>query len=164
MVEAIAFHEGVPGHHLAFSSATTPGIFNSGFVEGWAIYAEHLADELGLYSRPEDRMGAAAKHLWASARLIVEPGLHVHGWSRDRAIAFMRENTPLSDEEIGVEVDRYLALPGQSVAYMVGYDAIRRARERTRQRDGAAFDLKAFHRRLLAPGSQSLDEIEAAFP
>jgi len=164
MAEVIAFHEGAPGHHLAFATARSAGAFNSGFVEGWAIYAEHLADELGLYSGVDDRIGAAAKHLWASSRLIVEPGLHVHGWTRDQAIAFMRQTTPMSDEEIGIEVDRYLAMPGQSVAYMVGYDSIRLARERTEQREGTGFDLRAFHRRLLGPGPQTLDSLEQSFP
>lgn len=164
MAEVIAFHEGAPGHHLAFATSRSAGAFNSGFVEGWAIYAEHLAEELGLYSGVEDRQGAAAKHLWASARLILEPALHVYGWTRDQAVAFLQETTPLSDDEIGVEVDRYLAMPGQSVAYMVGYDSIRRARERTQQREGAAFDLRAFHRRLLEPGPQTLDSLEQSFP
>lgn len=163
MVEAIAFHEGAPGHHLAFSMAKAPGTFNSGFVEGWAIYAEHLADELGLYSSAEDRMGAAAKHLWAASRLVVEPGLHVHGWSRQQAIDFLRQNTALPDAEIAIEVDRYLALPGQSVAYMVGYDSIRRARERTERREGAGFDLKRFHARLLEPGPRGLEALETEF-
>ena len=164
MAEVIAFHEGFPGHHLAFSMAQRPGVFNSGFVEGWGIYAEHLADELNLYSSSEDRMGAVAKHLWATSRLIVEPGLHVHGWSREKAIEFMRANTALSDDEIAIEVDRYLGVPGQSIAYMVGYAEILKARDRTQKRQGAAFDLPAFHRALLEPGPRSLKDLEREFP
>jgi uncharacterized protein (DUF885 family) len=164
MAEAIAFHEGVPGHHLGFSLAKDAGAFNAGFVEGWGIYAEHLADELGLYSTTEDRMGAAAKHLWASARLVIEPGLHVRGWSRDQAIAFLRANSALSETEAAIEVDRYLAMPGQSVAYMLGHDAIAEARARTERRQGAAFDLAAFHRAILEPGPRPLAQLVAEFP
>jgi len=164
MAEVIAFHEAVPGHHLAFSTARRPGTFNSGFVEGWAIYAEHLADEMGLYGGREDRLGMVAKHLWAASRLIVEPGLHVHGWTRDEAVAFLLENTALSRAEIEVEVDRYLAMPGQSLAYMIGYETLRAARERTEAAQGAAFDIRAFHGRVLAPGSRPLDQLAAEFP
>ncbi|MEW5683489.1 MAG: DUF885 domain-containing protein [Pseudomonadota bacterium] len=164
MAEAIAFHEGVPGHHLGFVLAKAPGTFNSGFVEGWGIYAEHLAEELGLYSTRQDRMGAAAKHLWASARLVIEPGLHVRGWSRAQAIVFLRENSALSEAEAAVEVDRYLAMPGQSVAYMLGHDVIAEARARTERRQGAAFDLAAFHRAVLEPGPRPLARLAAEFP
>ncbi|WP_269714941.1 DUF885 domain-containing protein [Caulobacter sp. NIBR2454] len=159
MAQVIAFHETIPGHHLGFSAARAPGQFNSGFVEGWGVYAEHLAEEMGLYSDRQALIGSAAKDLWGASRLIVEPGLHVRGWSRDQAVAFMLENTALSRAEIEVEVDRYLALPGQSLSYMLGYDAIRQARERTQARQGAAFDIKAFHKALLSPGSRPLSDL-----
>jgi uncharacterized protein (DUF885 family) len=160
MAEVIAFHEGIPGHHLALSAAP-PAAINSGLVEGWAIYAEHLADEMGLYSTREDRIGMVAKHLWAASRLIVEPGLHVHGWPRDRAIAFMRDNTALSEREIAIEVDRYLAWPGHSLAYMVGLDAIERARSSQARCLGPRFDPRLFHAAILSPTMQSLEDVEA---
>ena len=163
MAEVIAFHEGLPGHALAFDRAAGRGTFSSGFVEGWAIYAEHLADEMKLYSGIDDRIGKVAKHLWAASRLIVEPGLHVRGWSRDSAIAFMRDNTALPLSEIEIEVDRYLAMPGQSLSYMVGYESIRRARASSEQKAGAAFDLRAFHHTLLAAGPRPLDQLEREF-
>lgn len=163
MAEVIAFHEGVPGHHFAFGNGRA-GTFNSGFVEGWGIYAEHLADEMGLYSGKQDRLGMVTKHLWAASRLVVEPGLHVHGWTRDQAVAFMLENTALPRTEIEIEVDRYLAMPGQSLAYMIGYETLREARERVRRGAGDSFDIRAFHRRVLEPGPRPLDDLAREFP
>ena len=161
MAEVIAFHETLPGHHLAFARQTSPGQFNSGFIEGWAIYAEYLADEMKLYGTARDRIGMHAKHLWAASRLIVEPGLHVRGWTRDQAIDFMRSNTALSDAEIAVEVDRYLAMPGQSLAYMLGADQLRRARTRAEKALGPRFDVRRFHTVVLSPGPRSLDRVNA---
>ena len=159
MLEAIAFHEGIPGHHLQAALARSPG-FNAAFLEGWGIYAEYLAAEFRLYSGRDDLIGMHAKHLWAAARLIVEPGLHVHGWSRAQAIDFMRANTALSDEEIATEVDRYLALPGQSLSYMLGADRLRGIRARAECAMGPRFDLRAFHAAVLAPGPRPLDQVE----
>ncbi len=161
MAEVIAFHETLPGHHLAFARQTSPGQFNSGFIEGWAIYAEYLADEMKLFSSRRDRMGMHAKHLWAASRLIVEPGLHVRGWTRDQAIDFMRVNTALSDAEIAVEVDRYLAMPGQSLAYMLGADQLRRARARAEKALGRRFDIRRFHSIVLTPAPRSLERVNA---
>ena len=158
MAEVIAFHEGIPGHHLSLSAAP-PAVINSGLVEGWAIYSEHLADEMGLYSTKEDRIGMVVKHLWAASRLIIEPGLHVHGWTRDQAIAFMRANTALPEEEIAIEVDRYLAMPGQSLAYMLGHDTIEQAREAFRRKQGDRFDIRAFHRAILSPEVKNLQDV-----
>jgi uncharacterized protein (DUF885 family) len=160
MAEVIAFHETLPGHHLAFSLQRSPGQFNSGFIEGWAIYAEFLADEMKLYGSPRDQMGMHAKHLWAASRLVVEPGLHVRGWTRAQAIDFMRANTLLSDAEIAVEVDRYLALPGQSLAYMLGADQFRRVRARAERALGRRFDIRRFHTVVLAPGPRPLAQVD----
>ena len=101
MAEVIAFHEGIPGHHLffAYPRERESSGYNSGILEGWAIYTEYLADEVGLYSSTLDRQGMMAKHLWAASRLVVEPGLHLDGWSRDQAIEFMLENTLLSRDK-----------------------------------------------------------------
>ncbi len=160
MAEVIAFHETLPGHHLSFSLQKEAGRFNSGFVEGWAIYSEYLADEMKLYGTPRDRMGMHAKHLWAASRLIVEPGLHVRGWTRQQAIDFMRANTVLSDAEIAVEVDRYLAWPGQSLAYMLGADLIRHARARAERGLGPKFDVRAFHDIVLRKGPRPLAQVD----
>jgi uncharacterized protein (DUF885 family) len=161
MAEVIAFHEPLPGHHVRAALGLPAGDFNSGFAEGWALYSEYLADEMGLYSGPLDRAGMMAKHLWAASRLVVEPGLHLHGWSRDRAVAFMRAHTALTDAEIAVEVDRYIATPGQSLSYMLGYDRIIGARHYAERRLGHDFDLRRFHRIVLGPGSRPLDRVHA---
>lgn len=162
LAEAIAFHEGTPGHHLFFAAGASAGGFNSGFVEGWAIYAERLADELGLYSSPLDRDGMLAKHLWAASRLIIEPRLHDGRWSRDDAIRYMQATTALPDAEIAIEIDRYLAMPGQSLAYMLGYDVILSARTKAQARLGSAFDLKGFHGAVLSGGMKTLPDVEKA--
>lgn len=163
MAEAIAFHEGVPGHHLFFGypRRSASGDFNAGLAEGWAIYAEKLADEMGLYSTILDREGRLAKHLWAASRLIIEPRLHSGRWMRKDAIRFMRRTTALPEEEIAIEIDRYLAMPGQSLTYMLGADAIVGARERARAAFGADFDIKAFHQVVLEGGMRPLAEVDA---
>lgn len=161
MAEVIAFHEGAPGHHLFFAYPRDEEFsgYNAGLLEGWAIYAEYVADEMGLYSSTYDRQGMIAKHLWAASRLIVEPGLHLKGWSRDDAINFMLENTLLPRSEIEIEVDRYIAMPGQSLSYMLGGDFLMTARETARAALGDAFDIRAFHDVVLAPGVRPLPEV-----
>jgi len=163
MAEVIAFHEGAPGHHLffAYPRDTAFSGYNAGLLEGWAIYAEYLADEMGLYSSNFDRQGMIAKHLWAASRLVVEPGLHLHGWSREDAINFMLENTLLSRTEIEIEVDRYIAMPGQSLSYMLGADFLLTAREAARVAMGDAFDVRSFHDVVLAPGVRPLPDVGA---
>jgi len=161
MAEVIAFHETLPGHHTQPALDFPVGDFNSGFAEGWALYSEYLADEFGLYGGPLDRAGMMAKHLWAASRLVVEPGLHLHGWSRERAVAFMRDHTALTDAEIAVEVDRYIATPGQSLSYMLGYDTIARARHYAERRLGRRFDLRRFHDVVIGRGSRALDTVYA---
>jgi len=162
MAEVIAFHEGAPGHHLyfAYPREAPPSGYNAGYLEGWAIYAEYVADEIGLYSTTLDRQGMMTKHLWAASRLIVEPGLHLGGWSRGEAIAFMLENTLLSRTEIEIEVDRYIAMPGQSLSYILGADVIMAERERARAKLGDAFDIREFHDVVLAPGVRPLGNVE----
>lgn len=164
MSEVIAFHETVPGHHTSLVVPSAHGNvalarFNSGYVEGWAIYAERLADEMGLYSTPVDRLGLVAKHLWAASRLVVEPGLHLHGWSRERAIGYLVENTTLSREEAALEVDRYVALPGQSLAYVLGYLELRDVRREAEATLGADFDVRVFHDVVLRDGARPLGEV-----
>lgn len=161
MAEVIAFHEGVPGHHLFFDyPRETPSQgFNAGLLEGWGLYAEYVADDMGLYSSTFDRQGMMAKHLWAASRLIVEPGLHLRGWSREQAIEFMAENTLMARAEIEIEVDRYIAMPGHSLSYMAGADFIMSERERAREILGDRFDIKAFHDVVLAPGVRPLPQV-----
>ncbi|MFC8277080.1 DUF885 domain-containing protein [Streptomyces sp. NPDC057271] len=163
--EATAFHEAVPGHHFQL----TVGLELSGlpplrrladinaFIEGWALYSERLADEMGLYSDDVARLGMIALDSMRAARLVVDTGLHAKGWSRARAVTYLRENTPLSMHEIDGEVDRYVAYPGQALSYMVGRLEIQRIRASAEQRLGERFDIRAFHDVVLCNGPLPLN-------
>ena len=161
MAEVIAFHEGIPGHHLwsVYPREQASKGYNSGILEGWALYSEFLADEINLYSTTYDRQGMIAKHLWAASRLIVEPGIHLRGWSREKAIQFMLENTLISRTEIEIEVDRYIAMPGQSLSYILGADLILNERKRARDILGNTFDITKFHDVILLAGVRSLPQV-----
>jgi uncharacterized protein (DUF885 family) len=162
---AIAFHEAVPGHHLQIALATELehlprfqrlGLGNTAFVEGWALYAERLADEMGLYRDAFDRLGMLAADSWRSCRLVVDTGLHELGWTRQQAIDFMRENAPVSYGEITVEIDRYIAMPGQALGYKLGQLEIERLRARASAELGERFALPRFHDTVLGSGTVSL--------
>lgn len=163
--EALAFHESVPGHHLQFAlGQTLDGLpqfrrfaYVTAFGEGWGLYTERLCDEIGLYSSDLARLGMVSFDAWRACRLVVDTGMHVFGWSRERAVAFMRANTALSEVNIANEIDRYIAWPGQALAYMIGRRHIGALRERAREALGDAFDLRHFHDRILANGSIPLE-------
>jgi uncharacterized protein (DUF885 family) len=162
--EALAFHEAVPGHHLQIAVAQEltdipefrkhQGV--TAFVEGWALYTERLADEMGLYSSDLDRMGLLSFDAWRSCRLVVDTGLHAQGWTRRQAIDYMTENSLLAENNIVNEVDRYLTWPGQALAYKVGQLEILRLRDEAKKKLGARFDIKAFHDAVLGNGAVSL--------
>ena len=162
--EALAFHESIPGHHLQFALAQEleelPRFRRFGYVtafaEGWALYTERLADELGLYSGDLERFGMLSFDSWRACRLVVDTGLHQLGWSRDQAIGYMLANSALTRTNIENEVDRYVAWPGQALAYMVGRLELVRLRELARARQGAGFDLPAFHDLVLGTGGVPL--------
>jgi uncharacterized protein (DUF885 family) len=159
--QATAFHEAVPGHHfqltLAQERADLPLLRRlvpvTAFVEGWGLYAERLADEMGLYTDDLARLGMLMLDSWRAGRLVVDTGLHVMGWSRDRAIEFLAARTPMQRREIEVEVDRYLAWPGQALSYMVGRLELQRLRDRAAGALGVRFDLRALHDLVLAGGA-----------
>ena len=162
---SIAFHEAIPGHHLqlAIASERTDlpafqrlSFGQTSFVEGWALYTERLAEEMGLYASDLDRIGMLASDSWRACRLVVDTGLHAMGWSRERAIDFMAEHAPVSREEIVVEVDRYIGMPGQALAYKVGQREILRLRAEARQRLGDRFAIRGFHDAVLGSGTVSL--------
>ncbi|MBA3893081.1 MAG: DUF885 domain-containing protein [Gemmatimonadales bacterium] len=171
-LESIAFHEGYPGHHLDLAlnqerpeaHPVTRILGNSGFSEGWGLYAEELASEMGLYSGDVAQLGRLSSAAFRAARLVVDPGLHALGWSRERAIEYMMAHTVLSRETATSEVDRYIILPGQATAYMTGRLEISRLRAEAERRLGAAFDIRAFHDRVLGQGRVPLpflrEEIE----
>ena len=159
--EAIAYHEAIPGHHLqlAIASELTHlpafrrlGFGNTAYIEGWGLYAERLAEEMGLYSDDTARLGMLAADSWRSGRLVVDTGLHAKGWSRQQAIDYFVANTPVAKGEIEVEIDRYVAIPGQAVAYKVGQREILRLREQARQALGDRFDIAGFHDVVLGSG------------
>jgi uncharacterized protein (DUF885 family) len=162
---SIAYHEAIPGHHLQLAIASErtdlPAFRRlswgqTAFVEGWALYTERLADEMGLYQSDLDRLGMLASDSWRACRLVVDTGLHAMGWTRQQAIDFMNANAPVSREEIVVEVDRYIGMPGQALAYKVGQREILRLRDGARRALGSAFDVKAFHDTVLGAATISL--------
>jgi len=167
--ESTAFHEVVPGHHLQVNVANDrvelPTAVRflgfSGFSEGWALYAERLADELGLYSSDADRFGMGSNFAWRAVRLIVDSGIHAFGMSRETAVALLLANTALSRDQAEAEVDRYIAWPGQASSYLLGYLEIRALRTEAEQALGPAFDLRAFHDAMLGGGGVPLPVLRA---
>jgi uncharacterized protein (DUF885 family) len=162
--EALAFHESIPGHHLQIAIAQelkdVPDFRRflgvTAFVEGWALYTERLADEMGLYSSDVDRMGMLSYDAWRSCRLVVDTGMHAMGWSRQQAIDYMVQNTCLAQNNIENEVDRYITWPGQALAYKMGQLEILSLRDEAKQRLGNRFDIRAFHDAVLSNGAVSL--------
>jgi uncharacterized protein (DUF885 family) len=129
---------------------------STAFVEGWALYTETLADELGLYTSDLDRLGRASFDAWRASRLVVDTGLHALGWTRAQAESYMREHTALAEANISNEVDRYIGWPGQALAYKLGELEIRRLRARAEEKLGARFDVRAFHGVVLGAGAVTL--------
>ncbi|NUT94557.1 MAG: DUF885 domain-containing protein, partial [Saccharothrix sp.] len=158
--EATAFHEGVPGHHFQISLAQgrddlpTLRRFASveAYLEGWGLYAERLADEMGLYSDDVARLGMLSGDSLRAARLVVDTGLHALGWTRQRAVDFLRDNAVMPDVDIHSEVDRYIENPAQALAYMVGRLEIQRLRGDAERRLGDRFDIRAFHDLVIGGG------------
>ena len=168
--EALAFHESIPGHHVQIALAqelTNVPDFQrnlgvSAFVEGWGLYAEGLADELGLYSSPQARMGRLGMEAWRAARLVVDTGIHARGWSRQKAVQFLLDNTTDPPNDIENEVDRYIGWPGQALAYKLGELEILKLRALAQQRLGARFDLRRFHDAVLSQGALTLPLLDRA--
>ncbi|MGB7546674.1 MAG: DUF885 family protein [Terracidiphilus sp.] len=168
-VEAIAYHEGIPGHHMQFSIAQElPGLppfrrfseYNA-YSEGWAFYAERLGREAGFYHDPYSEYGRLENEMWRSIRLVVDTGVHDKHWSRQRMIDFFREHTAMDDQNIATEVDRYIAWPGQALAYKLGQMKILELRERAKRALGSRFDICAFHDAILDEGPLPLDILDA---
>jgi uncharacterized protein (DUF885 family) len=164
----LTLHEAVPGHHLQIAlSQEMPDrhplrrdLSFTAFVEGWALYAERLGIEMGMFQDPYDDFGRLLYEMWRSCRLVVDTGMHALGWSRQRAIDFMKTNTALSELNIEREVDRYIGWPGQACAYKLGELCIRQLRREAEERLGTRFDLRAFHDALLGEGALPLLVLE----
>jgi uncharacterized protein (DUF885 family) len=163
-LESMAFHEGIPGHHLQLAIAAEledlpefrKHIHNAAYAEGWGLYTERLADEMSLYGGPVDRMGIYSADSMRACRLVVDTGLHALGWSRQQAVDYMVENSPLTEGVVRPEVDRYILHPGQATSYMIGRLEIQRMRGEAQQRQGEAFDVRRFHSAVLDHGSLPL--------
>lgn len=167
--EALAFHESVPGHHFQIALAQEldelPPLRRFGehnaYVEGWALYAEKLADELGLYTSDLDRMGMLSFDAWRAARLVVDTGLHAFGWTREQAIAYLNEHTLLAPDNAENEVDRYIAWPGQALGYKLGEQRILSLRREAARELGGTFRLPDFHAEVLRHGPVTLGALES---
>lgn len=167
--EALAFHESVPGHHLQVALAQEMDLpdfrrygYLAAFSEGWALYAERLADEMGLYSSDLARFGMLSFDSWRACRLVVDTGVHAFGWSRQRAIEFMTTNSALTGGNVANEVDRYIAWPAQALAYMSGRLEIDELRRTVQARSGSRFDIKHFHDAVLRNGGLPLTVLRDA--
>ncbi len=167
-LESMAFHEGIPGHHLQLAIAgeltgvpeLRRHLHNAAYAEGWGLYTERLADEMGLYTGPVDRMGMYSADSMRACRLVVDTGLHALGWSREQAVRYMLDNSPLGEGVVRPEVDRYVVSPGQACSYMVGRLEIQRMRAEAEQRQGERFDVRAFHSAVLDSGSLPLGVLD----
>jgi uncharacterized protein (DUF885 family) len=167
-LEAMAFHEGIPGHHLQLAISAEledlpefrKHVHNAAYAEGWGLYTERLADEMGLYSGAVDRMGMFSADSMRACRLVVDTGLHALGWSRQQAVDYMLANSPLTEGVCRPEVDRYLLYPGQATSYMIGRLEILRMRAEAQQRQGDAFDIRRFHTAVLDNGSLPLGVLD----
>ncbi len=167
-LEALAYHESVPGHHLQRAVQTELtglppfrrfGSFTA-YTEGWGLYAEELARDMGFYTDPYSDFGRLAMELWRACRLVVDTGIHDRKWSRERAIAYLKDNTPNPDGDIEKAIERYIVFPGQATAYLIGKMKIVELRTRAQTALGERFDIRAFHDVVLQSGPVPLDILE----
>jgi uncharacterized protein (DUF885 family) len=166
---ALTAHEAVPGHHMQIATQQELDLpawrkytaFFTAFVEGWGLYAERLGIDLGLYDTPEKNMGRLSYEMWRACRLVVDTGIHAKGWSKEQAVAYMKDNTALTDANIDAEVNRYISTPGQALAYKLGELKIRELRAKAEKELGPKFDIRRFHDAVIDQGSMPLDALQA---
>ena len=167
-IEVLSVHEAMPGHHLQIALQQELGDIPNfrrfmgftAFVEGWGLYSERLGYDLGLYQDPYSRFGQLTYDMWRAVRLVVDTGMHYKGWTRQQAIDFFKDNAAKAEHDIVNEIDRYLLMPGQALAYKIGQLKILSLRERAERRLGDDFDIRAFHDHLLGAGALPLDLLE----
>ena len=167
--EATAYHEGIPGHHMQLSVAQQlVGLpkfrqhsHNSGYIEGWALYAEQLGKEVGFYRDPVSDYGRLSSELFRAVRLVVDTGLHAQGWSRDQVVAFFRQSGAVDEPTIQAETDRYVSWPAQALSYKLGQLKFRELRDRAQKELGAKFDIRSFHDEMLSGGVLPLDLLDS---
>jgi uncharacterized protein (DUF885 family) len=168
--EAIAYHEGVPGHHMQLSiqqrleglpKFRLHGLGFNAYSEGWGLYAEQLGKEIGFYQDPVSDYGRLSSELFRAVRLVVDTGIHAKGWTRDQVVEFFRKSGAVDEPTIQSETDRYIAWPGQALSYKLGQLKIRELRERAKKELGPKFDLRSFHDEMLNGGTLPLDLLEA---
>ncbi len=165
---ALTLHEAVPGHHLQIALSRElqdlPNVrrftYISAFGEGWGLYAEYLGVEVGFYESPYDEFGRLSYEMWRATRLVVDTGIHAKGWTRKQAVDYMLENTALSEHNVRTEVDRYITWPGQALSYKIGELTIKRLRNEAEAKLGELFDVREFHKAVLAHGSVPLQVLE----
>jgi uncharacterized protein (DUF885 family) len=165
----LTVHEAVPGHHQQIALQQELDMpdwrrytaFFTAFVEGWGLYSERLGMEMGIYDTPQKDMGRLGYEMWRASRLVVDTGIHAKGWTKEQAVAFMKDNTTLTDANIDAEVNRYISNPGQALAYKLGELKIRELRAKAEKELGPKFDLRHFHDAVLDQGAVPLDTLEA---
>ena len=166
---ALTLHESAPGHAMQGSLAAEhrdqpefrQRVYISAYGEGWGLYTEKLGVPMGIYETPYEYFGMLTYQMWRAARLVIDTGVHAKGWSRDQALAFLRDNTALSEHEVTTEVDRYISWPGQALSYYLGMMQIEKSRAQAEKALGAKFDVRAFHDTVLSLGSVTLPQLEA---
>jgi len=168
-IPALTAHEGVPGHHLQGSLNNELGdsiprfrrnLYLSAFGEGWGLYSEFLADDMGIYTTKYEQFGKLTYEMWRACRLVVDTGIHAMGWTREKAVEYMSKNTALSFHEINTEVDRYISWPGQALSYKIGEIKIRELRKKAKNQLGNKFDIRDFHEVVLSQGTVTLSILE----
>ena len=168
-MEALSLHEGNPGHHLQISiqreQDDLPRFRRFGrytaYSEGWGLYAESLGPDLGLYTDPYQYFGRLEGELWRAIRLVVDTGLHSKGWTREQVLDYMKQNSAVAEARSVSEAERFMAIPGQALAYKIGELKISELRARAEKELGARFDIRKFHTAVLADGALPLDVLEA---
>lgn len=169
ILPALTLHEAVPGHHLQMSlnsemSDDIPefrrNLYLSAYGEGWGLYSEFLGNEMGIYTTPYEQFGKLTYEMWRACRLVVDTGIHVKDWSREKAIEYLKSNTALSLHEVNTEIDRYISWPGQAVSYKIGEIKIRELRSKAEKELGTNFDIRKFHEVILEEGTVTLSILE----